>query len=231
LIFNRHPQVVIAGLLLVRTTHLLLENSEITQLELSERLKDFLIHLQLSDLENEFLSELPNSYRVSFEREKISFILEIGSIHHNNLTEKKIMTGKNKFLEAIYFYWELVENGEIHVDYVDSEASLEISAIAHTLYALNNKLTFEEAHENINWKFVKEMSAYINKLRHFHVGKKRYIPCKQNIDLFSLQVGDRVKHRLLNLCKIVEKRVVKHEGETETLITVECKSGMYELKQ
>ncbi len=231
LIFNRHPQVVLAGLLLARTTHLLLENSDITKVELSEGLKDFLIHLQLADLENELLGELPNSYRVCFEREKINFMLEIGSIHNNDLREKEIITSKNKFLESIYCYWKLVKNGEINVDYIDNEGSSEISAIAHALYALNNKLTFEEAHENINWKFVKEMSAYINKLRHFHVGKKRYISCKQNIDLFSLQVGDRVKHQLLNLCKIVEKRIVKHEGKTETLITVECKSGMYELKQ
>lgn len=231
LIFNRHPQVVLAGLLLARTAHMLLENSDITKVELYERLKDFLIHLQLADLENEFSGELPNSYRVSFEREKINFMLEMGSIHNNDLREKEVITSKNKFLESIYCYWELVKKGEINVDYADNEGFSEIYAIAHTLYALNNKLAFEESSENIEWKFVKEMSVYINKLRHFHVSKKRYISCNQNIDLFSLQVGDRVKHQILNLCKILEKRVVKHEKKTETTIIVECKSGVYELKQ
>ncbi|MGV8146135.1 MAG: hypothetical protein ACLKAK_06010 [Alkaliphilus sp.] len=232
LIFNRHPQVLLTGLLLTRTTHLLLENSEINQLELTEKLKEFLIHLQLSDLENHLQNELSNNYRVKFEREKINFILEIDSIslYNSNLREKEKLSSKNKLLLALNYYWQIVENGGICFGDDGIKKISEVSAIAYALYALNNETSFKEAEENKSWQFANEMSVYINKLRHFKVAKKRFEISNQNIDLFSLQGGDVVKHPVLNLCKIIEKRVEKHEEEAEVLIIVECKSGIYELK-
>ncbi|HZK58022.1 MAG TPA: hypothetical protein VFD17_06910, partial [Clostridia bacterium] len=98
---NRHPQVILTGLLLIRTIYLLTENAMFKREELIDKLKDYLVNLQLSKLEREPEKRFRPNYKTEFEQEKVNYLIELDRIKTANSYSAVTPYSKDIFLLAL----------------------------------------------------------------------------------------------------------------------------------
>lgn len=222
---NRHPVVVLTGLLLLRSIYFMLNNKEVEKEKLIDDLKDYLIELQLTELEEYTNGELPSNYKIKFEQEKINYLMDIDRIKGSseyNFTNSTNSNSKNIFISALIKFLQLHE-GKYDIGHTFECNEKEIYAITYGLLGLlKNKETI--CTDNIkDIKFIKSMDNYLDKLKEYSIGKKEFQKDSGVINVFDLDKGTILKHPILNNIKIKERKQFNDYIE----LIIESKSGEY----
>lgn len=218
---NRHAQVLLSGLLLLRTTHFLLNYKGFDKNQLLDELKNYLMQLQLTELEKNMNGALPSNYRIKFEQEKINYLMDLDRVKSLTIVPKSA-DSKNIFLSSLLCFfclWEKTENEGSCLEFKGKE----VYAVAYGLLALTDKKQDLDLESIKDYNFIKNMGEYLVKLREYEVEKSPFVKENENIDIFSLNKGDIAKHPLLNHIRIHKRTQLNNYLE----IIVESKSGFY----
>jgi len=200
---NRHPQVILTGLLLLRTIYLLMNNTMLERKELVDELKDYLINLQFLKLEQGLKGELPVNYKIKFEQEKIDYLIDLDRIKTVNFYNTGIPYSKNIFLLALANFFKWCEGEEIVEPWKCDQK--EVYTIIYALLALSKQADKIEIDKIKDVIFIKSMNKYLFKLRDYKIGRETFKNKDKGIDLFTLQRGTIVKHPILNNIIIKDK--------------------------
>ena len=224
---NRHPRVILSGLLLSRTVYLLLEKNIFEKEEIIKELKDYLIHLQFNELNRNISIKLPNDYRIQFEREKINYLLEI-----DKLKDEKDIKNLNWDARAILLYgldilFRLENKEDLKLTRLNIEDLNEVLAIGYGLWGIINKKELKKLDILKDGEFLKNMGDYLYRLRNFRVNRKVHKKSQNTIDLFQLNKGQTAKHELLGPIKVLDRI----ETSFYIQILLNTKSGSYTLIQ
>lgn len=219
---NRHPQVILTGLLLLRITYSLFNNTTINKDELIDDLKNYLIHLQLTELEESINTQLPNNYRIKFEQEKINYLIDLDRAKGMPVNSFIKLESKDIFITSLTNFFMLNENIEDTSGLYKAEEK-EIYAITYGLLALTKNIEESHISEIKDIDFIKNMDNYLLKLREYEVGRAIFEKIDSEIDLFNLNKGDVLKHPLLNNIRVKDKKKLNNYIE----LIVESKSGEY----
>ena len=219
---NRHPQVVLSGLLLLRAINFLLGNKMFEKNEIIDELKDYIIQLQLKDLEECINSQLPNNYKIKFEQEKINYLIDLDRAKNIDNYSDHILDSKNIFISSLIHFIKLYEDQGSNSMLFEFKEK-EIQVITYGLISLSNKKYELDIAEIKDVNFIKNMEAYLFKLREYEVGKLGFLKNDNSIDLFNLDKGAILKHPLLNNIRIKDKKQYPSYVE----LIVESKSGEY----
>lgn len=219
---NRHPQVILTGLLLLRITYSLFNNTGINKDELIDDLKNYLIHLQLTELEESINTQLPNNYRIKFEQEKINYLIDLDRAKGMPVNSFIKLESKDIFITSLTNFFMLNENIE-DTSGLDKAEEKEIYAITYGLLALTKNIEESHISEIKDIDFIKNMDNYLLKLREYEVGRAIFEKIDSKIDLFNLNKGDVLKHPLLNNIRVKDKKKLNNHIE----LIVESKSGEY----
>ncbi len=218
---NRHPQVILTGLLLLRTIYLLMNNAMIKREELIDELKDYLINLQLLKLEQGSGGQLPSNYKIEFEQEKINYLIDLDRIKAAGLYSADAFHSKDIFLLALINFFKL-HRGESVVKYRQQDQK-EVCTIMYALLALagqTDKVKIDEIKDNI---FINSMNEYLFKLREYKIGREPFKNEDMRMDLFTLQKGTTLKHPILNNIIIKDRR----QSENHIELIIKSKTGEY----
>lgn len=201
---NRHPQVLLTALLLLRTLYLLLTKAY--QLEdLTEELKTYLMELKGKELESMVDQALPSKYSIEFEREKINYLLALDRLNSKQ-TEITPVSGEEDarrvFLEALTLYDGLISEIR-HSE--ENSSSKEALALAYGLWGLSKASQGPSISQIKNYAFIDTMGAYLFKLRNYQVNRTPYAVQEKKIDLFQLEEGTILKHPILNVTRVAER--------------------------
>ncbi|AKL94562.1 hypothetical protein CACET_c10590 [Clostridium aceticum] len=217
---NRHPQVILTGLLLIRTTYMFLEKGFMEREELVQELKNYLIHLQLNQLNENIKSKLPANYSIQFEKEKIAYILDLDRFRDDNIEENPWYS-KAVFLKGLQNLYAIQAGDQISLEEFPQDDYKETIAISYGLWGMNTLQEPEDALKDRS--FIGDIGRYIYKLRNFEIKRRSYDNKEKPIDLFQQKEGSTIRHPILNILKIKEKQ----ETPYYTKLLVETKSGIY----
>ncbi|ABW19374.1 hypothetical protein Clos_1834 [Alkaliphilus oremlandii OhILAs] len=218
---NRHPQVILSGLLLLRTTNFLLNHKVFDKNQLLDELKNYLMQLQLAELEKNMNGALPSSYRIKFEQEKINYLMDLDRVKSLTMVPTNA-DGKTVFLSSLLCFFQLWDKTENEGSSLELKGK-EVYAVAYGLLALTDKKQDLDVESIKDYSFIKSMGEYLVKLREYEVEKIPFIKENENIDIFSLNKGEAAKHPLLNHIRIHKKTQNNHYVE----LIVGSKSGLY----
>ncbi|KAB3534377.1 ADP-ribosylglycohydrolase family protein [Alkaliphilus pronyensis] len=221
---NRHPVVILTGLLIARCFYILLGNREIDKFKLAQQLKEYLINLKREDLDDEIAS---NSYSIKYEKEKIEFIMELDRMKDmEDISPKnKHWDSKNMFIAAIINFFRLKDSKSISFQFMPKDDVKESLSLSYGFLGIVNTDTIEAYRGFKNNGFIESMGEYINKLRHYEIKRNQYLNININIDLFNQKQGSVIKHPIFNLCKIVGIK----ENDKLKQVHLNTKSGDYVL--
>lgn len=225
--FNRHPQVIITGLLLSRILYLLLEREYELQ-ELIVELKGYLMDLRLQQLEGRGHEALPQTYILQFEREKIDFLLALDRLKQgiNNWIETKSGDSKETLLLSLLYLYQLRGEGKITFVSETKTDTKEAVALAYCLWgAALNQLPSDICQVK-DWDFINSMGEYLLRIRNYEVGRRKYSKTEY-VDIFQLQTNKTIKHPIFNTMKVVNRR----EEKGYTIIDIITKAGGYAFLQ
>ncbi|AOY76447.1 ADP-ribosylglycohydrolase family protein [Clostridium formicaceticum] len=217
---NRHPQVILTGLLLIRTGYILLTKGFMEKEDLVQELKNYLIHLQFQQLNENIRTKLSANYKIQFEKEKIAYILDLDRFLHRAI-EGCPWDSKVVFLKGLQNAYHLQEGTKIDFKGLPQDECKEAIAIAYGLWGINRPQQEEKLLKD--QQFIEDMGKYLYKLRNFEVKRKSYDNKEKRIDLFQQKKDDIIRHPLLNLVKIKERSETLHYIK----LLVETKSGTY----
>ncbi|QUH20433.1 hypothetical protein [Alkaliphilus sp. B6464] len=219
---NRHPQVVLTGLLLLRTIFFLIKNKLIEKEQLIDELKNYLIHLQLLELEEYVNGQIPSNYKIRFEQEKINYLIDLDRLKDSNTYSFNTYDSKNILITSL----NNLINVHTDIGYMSNLSKCkekEVYAITYGLLALTKQTDKIVINQIKDISFIRSMGEYVCKLREYEVGRTLFEKKGNEIDLFSLNKGAILKHPLLNNIRIKDK--VQFSNYIE--LTVESKSGEY----
>lgn len=209
---NRHPQVIITGLLLMRTLYLLLDQRLLLE-ALVEELKAFLIELQGKDFEVLVNQSLPPKYTIQFEREKINYLMALDRLKNTKeVGLDKFENCRDIFLGALLKYQQLMTGLSFNED---NKYPKEALAIAHGLWGLSNPLEAPPLAQLKNWEFINTMGDYLIKLRNYEINRSTFVDQEKEIELFQLKEGTVFRHPILNVTKVTKR------GETQGWLQLE----------
>ncbi|MBU5676789.1 hypothetical protein KQI88_10200 [Alkaliphilus sp. MSJ-5] len=219
---NRHPQVVLTGLLLLKTIFFLIKNKLIEKKQLIDELKNYLIHLQLLELEEYVNGQLPSNYKIRFEQEKINYLIDLDRLKDSDTYSFDTYDSKNILITSL----NNLLNIHTDIGYMSNLLKCkekEVYAITYGLLALIKQADKIVINQIKDISFIRSMGEYVFKLREYEVGRILFEKRDNEIDLFSLNKGAMLKHPLLNNIRIKDK--VQFSNYIE--LTVESKSGEY----
>jgi len=219
---NRHPQVVLTGLLLLRTIHFLINNTVILKEELIDELKNYLIDLQLVELEEYVNGQLPNKYKIKFEQEKINYLIDLDRIKDTDTYSSINCDSKDIFILSLINFFKLNLDQNNMSKLLETQEK-EIYVITYGLLALTKKINEIQIDQTKDIDFIKNMDEYLLKLREYEVGRAIFEKTTNEIELFSLNKGAVLKHPLLNNIRIKDKKQYAKYVE----LIIESKSGEY----
>jgi len=208
---NRHPQVILTGLLLLRTVYLLMENVIIKREELIDKLKDYLVNLQLSKLEGESEKKLRPNYKIEFEQEKINYLIDLDRIKTAGSYSTATSYSKDIFLLALVNFFKLY-NGKDIIGLRQCDQK-EVYAIIYALLALVKRTDKVKIDEIKDFTFIKSMNEYLFKLREYEIGREFFKNEDKRVDLFALQEKTTVRHPILNNIIIKDRMESKNHIE------------------
>lgn len=200
---NRHPQVILTGLLLIRTIYLLTENAMFKREELIDKLKDYLVNLQLSKLEREPEKRFRPNYKTEFEQEKVNYLIELDRIKTANSYSAVTPYSKDIFLLALVNFFKLY-NGKNIIEPWQYDQK-EVYAIIYALLASVKSANKVKIDEIKDFTFVRSMNEYLFKLREYKIGREFFKNGNKKVDLFVLQKETTMKHPILNNIIIKDK--------------------------
>lgn len=220
---NRHPRILLSGLLLLRVVYLVLEKELFKKEELIQELKQYLIYLQLNQLNHDISGDLPKNYKIQFEKEKIDYLMII-----DMLKEEKEITISNwdckaVLLHSLNIFFKLQEREEITFRELPKEDIKEVLAIGYGLWGISNKENFAIKNILKEEKFLSDMGKYLFRLRNFQINRTSYEKIEDTMDLFNFEKGDIKRHIILGVTKIQDKI----ETSRHTRLLLETKSGVY----
>ena len=200
---NRHPKVILTGLLLLRTIYLLTNNMMLRGEELVDELKKYLIDLQFLKLEQGVKEELPVNYKIKFEQEKIDYLIDLDRIKAVDFYNIDIPCSKNIFLLALTNFFRWCE-GEKTIEPWKCDQK-EAYTITHALLALSKQIGKIETDKIKDIIFIERMNKYLFKLKNYKIGREPFKNKNKGIDLFTLQKGAIIRHPILNNIIIKDK--------------------------
>lgn len=204
---NRHPKVILTGLLLLRTGYILLENHFIDEDELIQQLKNYLIHTQLQQLNENMKGSLPNHYNLQFEKEKIQYLMDLDRYKKRKDAENK--SKQDLILNSIEIYYNLSEKDTPMIEDLCCDYGKEEIAVAFCFWGMSGK-EYDTTNASLKDEiFIYEMGKFLSKLRNFEGNRKAYVSQDKMIDLFQLKKNSMIKHPILNMLKIKEKEETK----------------------
>ena len=218
---NRHPQVILTGILLLRTIYLLMNNTMLEREELADELKNYLIGLQFLKLEQGLKGELPANYKIKFEQEKIDYLIDLDRTKTVNFYNTGIPYSKNIFLLALANFFKWCKGEEIAEPWKCDQK--EVYTIIYALLALSKQADKIEIDNIKDIIFIESMNKYLFKLRDYKIGRETFKHKDKGIDLFRLQKGTIVKHPVLN--NIIIKDKIRLENHIELIVG--SKTGEY----
>lgn len=221
---NRHPQVVLTGLLLLRTIFFLTNNKSIEKEQLIDELKNYLIHLQLLELEAYVNGQLPSNYKVRFEQEKINYLIDLDRLKDSDNYSFNTYDSKNVLITSLNNLLNIYTD----IGYMSNLLKCkekEVYAITYGLLALTNQTDKIAINKIKDISFIRSMGEYLFKLREYEVGRIAFEKKGNEIDLFSLNKGAILKHPLLNNIRIKEKKQLDSYME----LIIDTKAGEYKL--
>ncbi len=221
---NRHPQIILTGLLLLRTIYLFMNNAMIQKEELINRLKDYLANLQLLKLEQSTKGQLQANYKIKFEQEKIDYLIDLDRMKTADFYNTNTSYSKDIFLLALINFFKLHEGENIVKPWRWDQK--EVYTIIYALLALVKQTDNAEIDEIKDIAFIKSMNEYLFRLREYEIGRN-FFENKggkgKEADLFALQKGTTMKHPILNNIIIKDKvQLNNHIG-----LVVKSKVGEY----
>lgn len=221
---NRHPQVVLAGLLLLRTIYFLTNNTVSMSREgLVDELKSYLIQLQLTELEEYVKGQLPNNYKIKFEQEKINYLMDLDRIKNSNTWNYNVLDSKSILILSLVNFFRIYEDENNEISSLDLDDK-EMYTILYGLLALSkNTIKIKDMDQIQDLNFIESMGEYLLKLREYEIGRRLFEKTQSEINLFKLEQGAVVKHPLLNNIRVKEKKLLNNYIE----IIIESKSGEY----
>ncbi len=218
---NRHPQVILTGLLLLRTVYLLMNDTMIEREELINKLKDYLIDLKLLELEQKIKGELKNTYKIKFEQEKVNYLIDLDRIKTIDDYKLDIPYSKDIFLLGLINFLKIYKNEEKVKAWKRDEK--EVSTIKYALLALAKQTDKIETKQIKDISFIENMNEYLFRLREYEIGRTSFFNEDKEINLFKLERGMVIKHPILNNIKIKDK--IQSEKHIELIVY--SRSGEY----
>lgn len=220
---NRHPRIILTGLILLRTVHLVLERDVSEKEELIQGLKEYLIHLQLNQLNHGITGDLTGKYKIQFEKEKIDYLMTLDLL----VNDKEIIMSnwdcKGVLVYVLDIFFKLEQREEIFLNNIPNEDIKEVLAIAYGLWGLMNREDFGIKNLLKEEEFIRDMGKYLFKLRNFQINRTPYEKKEDTINLFHLQKSNIIKHNILGVTKVNDR--------IETLwhiqLLLETRSGIY----
>jgi len=219
---NRHPQVVLSGLLLLRTIYFLLNNTIIEKQELINELKNYLIQLQLLELEEYVNGQLPKNYKIKFEQEKINYLIDLDRVKDIEDYSSINLHSKDIFIASLVNFLKMYVNQESMAKTLVLQEK-EIYVITYGLLGLVKRVGRVKINTIKDADFIINMDEYLLKLREYEVGRTPFEKIDNEIELFALNKGTVLKHPLLNNIRIKDKKQFDDYIE----LTIESKSGKY----
>ena len=225
LFFNRHPQVIISALLLARAVYLLLDTGLKVE-ELIDELKRYIIALRLPQLEESVDNQLPQSYTIQFEREKIDYLMALDRVkkEETDWLLTKEWDSRRILLTALSFLRSLREEGSLKLGNLDRRNIKESLAIAYGLWGTTLRELPSDISNIKDWNFISSMAEYLLKIRNYEIDKRGYENTRFT-DIFNLPTNQPLKHPILSNIKITNKR----EQDGFTIVEIESKTGDYTL--
>lgn len=219
--FNRHPRIILLGLLLLRTGYIILENQLIDKEELIQQLKSYLINLQLQELNDNMKSDLPKNYNILFEKEKIQYLMNLDRYKNKKEGGKEIES--DYILSSIEIYYCLKEKGILALNNHLYHYGKEEIAIALGFWGMSGKEYELEKESLKDQTFIYDMGRFLYRLRNYEGNRKIYTHHDKRMDLFQLEKDNVIKHPILNVIKIKEKEDVSEF----TKLLIQTKSCLY----
>lgn len=219
--FNRHPYVILTGLILLRTMFLLMQNEFVDRNELTYQLKNYLINLQLKELNKNMNKNLPHQYSIQFEKEKIQYLIDLDRYKENKGVVDQYK--ENLFFKSIDMFYNSYDKSIPIVETKMNGFNKEINAIAYALFGLSGKEYIIKKGSLKDEMFIYEISKYLYKLREYKIDRKLYNVNEKSVDIFKLQENSIVKHPVLNNIKILKKE----ETMNYIRMLVQTKSSIY----
>lgn len=206
-------------------------------------LKEYLIHLNYNRILQE-VSEEKRIDKISFEKEKIRWIMDIERISEKELPRKKDSEGNSQiiFIQSIHTFL-LYHEEEHFFENLDSlelpqEAKIFSSLLANLKNNKKGSTLFQSNQDNDlsfgNNSFLKEMDRYFVRLKSFEFIKYPYSLDKfkgneyaDTKGLFLMRQGEIGVHPILKDFEIIKKEIVKNCLHLE----VKTKSRNYKFKK
>lgn len=220
---NRHPQVILTGLLLIRGAYVLLEKGFLPKEELIQELKDYIIHMQFSELNRNIKMKLPTNYAVQFEKERILYLLDLDRYKKSELPEVSSWDSKIMFFNSLNNFYRLQEGEQVELKNLPRHDYKEMIAISYGLWGINTKESYGNLKTLKDEDFINDMANYLCRLRDYQLKRPFYNRQEKSIDLFQLEKGDITKHPILNVIKIKDRV----ESPNYLQLVVETKAGLY----
>lgn len=225
--FNRHPQVIISGLLLARTLYLLLEQEYELQ-ELIAELKGYLMDLRLRQLEDNFNEAVTQAYILQFEREKVDFLLDLDRLKQGSSKwqDKKSVDSREILLLSLLYLYQLLRDGKITYIPEAIQDTKEAIALAYCLWGARLDQLPSDISQIKHWDFIDKMGEYLLRIRYYEIGRRKYSE-REFVDIFQLQNNRIVKHPVFNTMKVVNRR----EEKGYIFVEISTKAGDYTFLQ
>jgi|GEM_PF-1660628 len=206
-------------------------------------LKEYLIHLNYNRIFQEVTKE-KRMNKISFEKEKIRWIMGIDRISEEKLPEKKDSEGNNQilFIQSIHLFLKYDEKEHFFENMENLEVPTEAKLFSLLLMDLNKRKKESSSYQESLGKdfsfgtnyFLNEMDRYFTKLKKFEIIKNSYsgekLAGKEYTDtkkLFTMKDGEKGKHPILKDFEITRKEVAARGIRLE----VKTKSRNYTLKK
>ncbi|SET50525.1 hypothetical protein SAMN05660297_02620 [Natronincola peptidivorans] len=226
LYLNRHPQVLLAGLILLRSGYLLLEKGFINKKEFIDELKDYLTQLQLKLLNENLRGRLPKNYNIQFEKERIQFLIDLDRFKNDKRKQNSLWNSREMLLSCIDFYFTLQSGNPKSLDGIPLLDKKEIMALSYGLWGINSKEAYERKNLVKDEKSIFNMGQYLYNLRNYQIQRKnndKQRESKEMQDIFKLKKDERLQHPILNTIRIIEKV----ETKDYIKVLVKTKIGTY----
>ena len=219
--FNRQAEIVFTGLLILRTGYLILQNPMINKDELLQELKNYLINLQLKELNRNMRKNFNNKYNIQFEKEKIQYLIELDRYKRSrNLSD---VSNNKIILYAIENYFILHEGGKLNLNNLPYKYKKEIISIAYSYWGMCGK-GYDMARNSLkDESFICEMGKFLYRLRKNKINRKVYPVQETEIDIFKLEPNQMIKHPILNAMRVIDKEETDHYIK----VLVQTKSCIY----
>ncbi len=206
-------------------------------------LKEYLIHLNYNRVFKE-ASKDKLIDKISFEKEKIRWIIDLDQISKAEIPRKKKIEDNSRtlFIQSIHLFVKYQDEGSFFENIESLRAPIEAKVFSLLLMDLKDNRRSSSIREKVSEKdlrleknkFLKEMDRYYNKLKSFEILKipLNYDKLKNNgytdtKTLFLMKKGEKGRHPILKEFEIFEKNLVKNQLYLE----VKTKSRYYKLKK